>query len=270
MFHKVLKGLAPVAALAASAMLAGCNVDMQVGDGKGVPLAELDMQGAAPSELVLAGPDTILVSRGEIFDIEVSGDDGAVEALRFHLEDESLAISRKKDGGRGLGTATVRVTVPSLTAIVMAGSGKIEADELAGQSEVTIAGSGTVTVAQIEVPSLDVTIAGSGDFEAGGTADRLDLTVAGSGSAKMADLQVGNADISIVGSGDAEFASDGKVDASIVGSGDVKVVGSATCTVSAMGSGKLQCSAGSARAAKAEDAPPAPEAPESPESPAAP
>ena len=54
MIHKVLKGLAPVAALAASAMLAGCNVDMQIGDKEGVPLAELDMDGAEPTDVALA------------------------------------------------------------------------------------------------------------------------------------------------------------------------------------------------------------------------
>ena len=275
MIHKVLKGLAPVAALAASAMLAGCNVDMQIGDGKGVPLAELDTSGDPPRELVLAGPDTIIVARGAVFDIDVSGDDRAVEALRFHIEDDALQVSRKKDSGRDIGTATVRVTMPSLTAMVMAGSGKIEVDEMDERAEVTIAGSGSAKVAKMDVDSVDLTIAGSGDFEAAGAAERLDLTIAGSGSAKMADLRVGRADVTIAGSGDADFSSDGTVEASIVGSGDVHVRGSATCTVSAMGSGKLRCSAGSAgrsdaTASRADDAPAPPAAPEAPEAPEAP
>ena len=33
------------------------GVDIQIGDPDGVPLAELDMTGAPPSELVFAGPD---------------------------------------------------------------------------------------------------------------------------------------------------------------------------------------------------------------------
>ncbi|WP_261388879.1 head GIN domain-containing protein [Qipengyuania aquimaris] len=249
MIHKLLKGLAPVAALAASAMLTGCNVDMQIGDGKGVPLAELDRGGDAPTEIILAGPDTVIINTGETFDIDVSGDDDAVAALRFHREDSSLAISREKDSGRGLGSATVRVTVPSLTAMVLAGSGTMEADEMTGSADVTIAGSGTAKVARMEAEKLDMTIAGSGDFEASGTADRLDMTVAGSGSGKMEGLKVERADITIAGSGNAAFASDGRVEASIVGSGDVSVTGSATCEVSAMGSGKLRCSAGTAETA---------------------
>ena len=230
-------------------MLSGCNVDMQIDDGKGVPLAELDTSGASPGEIVLAGPDTVIVSRGETFAIDVSGDQAAVDALRFHLEDDSLAVSRLKNSGNKLGTATVRVTMPSLTAMVMAGSGTIEVDEITERADATIAGSGTIKVSQLNASRFDLTVAGSGDFEAAGRVESLDLTVAGSGSARMADLSVDKAEISIMGSG------------------DVKVTGSATCTVSAMGSGKLRCSAGTARSADAGEAPAAPEAPEASEAP---
>lgn len=249
MVGKFMKGLAPVAALVAGAALTGCDIDMQYGEGKGVPLAELDRSGDPPDEIVLAGPDTVIIETGETFDVDLSGDAGAVEALRFHREDSALAISRERDSGKSLGTATVRVTVPSLTAMVLAGSGSMVADRMTGSADVTIAGSGSAKVARLDAEKLDMTIAGSGDFEASGKADSLDMTVAGSGSGRMRGLKVDRADVTIAGSGDAEFASDGRVEASIVGSGDVTVTGSATCEVSAMGSGKLRCSAGTTEAA---------------------
>lgn len=247
MFHKLIKGLAPVVALALAGGLAGCNVDVSVGEGKGVPLAELDRGGDAPREIILAGPDSVIITRGERFDVDVSGDQEAVDALRFHRDGTSLAVSRVKDAGKNIGTATVRLTIPSLTALTVAGSGSIEADHMAEGAEVTIAGSGSAKVAEIAVDSLELTIAGSGDFEAAGSAKTLDMTVAGSGSAKMAGLKADTVDITIAGSGNATFASDGTVEANIVGSGDVTVTGSATCTVSALGSGKLHCSAGTGK-----------------------
>ena len=109
--------------------------------------------------------------------------------------------------------------MPSLRAMVLAGSGDIEAPSMTGRADVTIAGSGTAAVSAFDAESLDLTIAGSGDFSAGGKVETLDLTIAGSGKAEMPDLAVGDADISVAGSGDAEFASDGRVDASIMGSG---------------------------------------------------
>ena len=262
MLHKILKGLAPVAVLAAGAMLAGCDGHVLIGDTNGVPLAELDTSGAAPTELAVVGPDNVVVTKGSKLDIDVSGDQAAVDALRFSLEDGTLGISRERNSGKDLGRATVRVTMPSLTALTVAGSGSVEVAEVTGSAEVTIAGSGNAKIAKVDATRLDLTIAGSGDVEAAGGVETLDMTVAGSGSGRMAGLRVDNADISVVGSGSAEFDSDGKVDASIMGSGSVTVNGSASCTVSAMGSGKLNCRAGATR--KAADAPPAPPAPDAP------
>lgn len=271
MLIKLLKGLAPVAALAAGSLVAGCDqMDIQIGDSKGVPLAELDMAGAAPTELVLAAPDKVIVTTGDALDIEVTGDQEAVDAMRFHLDDDSLGITRAKDSGKNIGSATVRVTMPSLTAMVIAGSGSVEADRMTGRAEATIAGSGSAKVNSMDVDSLDLTIAGSGDFETTGSAATLDLTVAGSGQSRMAGLKVGNADISVAGSGDAEFDSDGKVEASIVGSGSVTVNGNASCTVSSVGSGKLNCRSGTTAASEKPEAPKAPESPEAPEAPDAP
>lgn len=271
MLHKVLKGVAPLAAMAAGAFLAGCNGNITIGDSEGVPLADLDTSGAPPTKLVVAGPDNVVVSEGSSLDIDVSGDQEAVDALRFTLDDGSLGIMRDNNAGKRIGRATVRVTMPSLTAIVMAGSGGLEAETLSGEAEVTIAGSGSAKVARVDASQLDLTIAGSGVFEASGATDMLDLTIAGSGSGRMAGLRAGRADISVVGSGDAEFASDGKVDASIMGSGSITVHGNADCTVQAMGSGKLNCRGGTAsEAPAAPEAPPAPESPDAPDAPDAP
>lgn len=258
MLHKVLKGVAPLAALVAGVLPAGCNGNITIGDSEGVPLAELDTSGAPPTKLVLAGPDNVVVSEGPGLDIDVSGDQKAVDALRFTLDDGALGVMRDKNADKRIGSATVRVTMPSLNSIVMAGSGEIEADSLSGEAEVTIAGSGRAKVAKVTATKLDLTIAGSGEFEASGAVENLDLTIAGSGASKMAGLQVERANISVVGSGDAEFASDGKVDANIMGSGSVTVEGSADCTVQAMGSGRLRCRA-AAQPADTREAPQPPE-----------
>ena len=275
------KRLGPVAALAGAALVAGCDgMDIQFGDTEGVPLAELDMTGTAPTELVLAGSDEVIVTRGDRFDIDVSGDDAAVDALRFALSDDSLAVHREKDSWSDKGKATVRVTLPGLTTLVLAGSGDIRADRMDGRADVTVAGSGSVAIDEVDAERFEVTIAGSGDLEASGRAERLELTIAGSGDARLGGVQVNQADVSVVGSGDAEISSDGKVDASIAGSGDITVNGSADCKVSSMGSGSLNCrnaaprsqrSASETREASSAPLPlEAPEGPRPPESPEAP
>ncbi len=242
MIDKLLRTLAPVAAMAMGAMVAGCdgmNIDM--GNSEGVPLSELDMTGAAPNAVVLASPDSVVVTDGDALSIDVEGSPEVVEAMRFSLEKDTLAIMRAK-GVRDLdGVATVRVTMPPPGSIVLAGSGGIAAQSLGSRADITIAGSGRVDVASLAAERLEATIAGSGTLGAAGSVSNLEMTIAGSGNAEMDELQVERAEITIAGSGDGAFASDGRVEASIVGSGEVTVYGRADCTVSSMGSGKLNC-----------------------------
>lgn len=242
MLQKFIKNFAPVVAVAFSIGVSGCNgMDVSIGDVDGVPLAELDMSGDAPTELVLAGPDQVVISEGDSLNIDVEGDDDALSALRFSLDDGTLGIAREKDGWKDGGKATIRVTMPAPETLVLAGSGSIEAASLAKTASVTIAGSGKVDVTNVAADKVEVTVAGSGTATVSGAAKSLEATIAGSGSAKMESLKVEGAEVTIAGSGDADFASDGSVEANIVGSGNVTVTGSATCTVSSIGSGKVNC-----------------------------
>lgn len=267
MLHRILTGLAPVAALAAAFVVGGCDADVTVNGDKGVPLAELNTAGKSPNGIVLAGPDAVIVTKGSELKIEVSGDPEAVAALRFSLEDDTLGVMREKDAVKGKGKASVAVTLPALEKIVIVGSGLLEASALSGDAEVTIAGSGTAATKAVDASALEVTIPGSGSYRASGKTPSLELTIAGSGSADMAGLEADKAEITIIGSGDASFASNGTVEATVMGSGNVTVTGDAKCTVKAMGSGTLQCSAGTA----ANGTPPAaPAGPASPQPPASP
>lgn len=242
MFSQLRRHTLPLAALSVGLAVSACgaNMNLQIGDGDGVRLSELDMTGAAPTRLVLAGPDTVTVREGQRLDIDVAGDADAVDALRFNLEDGSLGIMRA-DNAKAKGKARVTVTMPPVREVVLAGSGTIEAPSLTGEAEVSIAGSGNVSVARIAAQNLDVNVMGSGTLATAGTAQRLDLNVAGSGTMAARSLKVERAEVNIAGSGSGEFASDGEVEANIAGSGDVIVYGRARCQISKMGSGTLRC-----------------------------
>ncbi len=251
MFRSALKALVPALALAAAPLLAACGqMNVSIDGEEGVPLAKLDMTGAAPTKIVLAGPDTVVVSEGEKLAITVDDDGANKEDLRFSLKEGTLGVMRKSPDGWSGPASTVRVTMPMPQSAVVAGSGKLELPGLAGKSELVVAGSGTASARTIAADKLSVTVAGSGRLDAGGRADMLDLTIAGSGEANMRDLKVDKAKVTIAGSGDAAFASDGTVDATVMGSGHVRVAGNATCTIEAIGSGKLTC-ANTATAGKA-------------------
>lgn len=243
MTHNLFRRLGPAIALMMGATVAGCNMNWDMSNFEGVPLAELDLGGDPPTGLELAGPDSVVVTEGTEFAVTIDGDPDAVEAVRFDRDGETLEIGRDTDIFDGSGKATIRVTMPAPRELAIAGSGAIEADTMASEAEIGIAGSGDVKVTQITADKLDVSIAGAGDVSTAGTAKELEISIAGSGSAQLADLKADTVDISIAGSGDIELASDGTVNASIAGSGDIVVTGNATCSLDAAGSGNLTCNA---------------------------
>lgn len=253
----VARSAAPIAALAMGAMLSGCAYMGGWDEVEGVPLAELDTSGDAPTRLVLAGPDKVVISEGDGLTITLEGNAQAGEALRFDRDGDRLTIARDNSVYDRSDAAIVRITMPAPAELGIAGSGTIEAVSMASNAEIEIAGSGTINVERIEAESLSVEIAGSGGVSAAGSAATLSIEIAGSGDVQLADLMADDVTVEIAGSGDVELASNGTVSAEIAGSGDVVVFGNATCSVSSAGSGSLTCrpSPASAGAADADAAP---------------
>lgn len=245
MMQNFVRAIAGVAAFGLTTALAGCgSADISFGGEKGVPLAELDMSGTAPTAIALLGPDNVKVTRGDKLTISV--DDDADDNLRFALSKGQLGIAREGwKIGQSIKGATVNITLPMLSDVVLAGSGNLVTDQMGGQeAKIVIAGAGTVEARAIDAEKLEVDVVGAGKLRAAGKAKDLKLTVAGSGDAEMDGLNADTAKVDVAGSGSARFASNGQVNANIMGSGEVRVFGRATCKVSAMGSGKLVCENG--------------------------
>ncbi len=241
-----LKGLAPILAVAMAAGVSGCDGSkVSINGEHGKKLADLDLSGAAPNELVMFGPDEVQMTQGDKLAITVDGDPAAVDKLRFTLKDGTLGILREGKMFSGDDKlAVVHVTMPAPRELTMGGSGKISAPVMAAGAKVTILGSGRIDTQSVSGDKLEVTLPGSGSFSAVGKVGTLDLTILGSGSAELGGVSADSAKVNVLGSGGAMFSSDGDVDATILGSGTVTVKGRARCTVSAIGSGKLVCENG--------------------------
>ena len=200
----------------------------------GVPLAELDLTGAAPHEIALTGPAHVIVRGGDVLRITVDPGTGADE-VRFALGGARLRIA----GGDC--ETVVRVTVPAPRKIAVAGRGRLSAAALADDGALAIAGSGSVELERAGGSRLEVNIAGSGRAMVNGRSQALALSIGGSGSFDGDGLVAQSAEVSIAGSGNAIFGCEGEVTANLMGSGNVIVRGSARCTVSSVGSGTLVC-----------------------------
>ena len=197
------------------------------------------------SKLEAVGPDNIVFTTGDSFQISATGDADALKHLRYKVKDGTIMIGRDKNkfwnkGGKGV---TITVTAPKLTQASLAGSGDFTADRMSGDKvEIELAGSGNLSVGDITAKGVETSIAGSGGAKLAGKVERAEYEIAGSGSIDAVRLASTNADVSIAGSGNVDLTATGKVDASIAGSGNINVSGGAKCSSSTMGSGSINCS----------------------------
>lgn len=255
-----MRGLMAVAALALSATaLGGCAY---MGDDEEAAAAE-ETKGAVAGTpaggsgdnvsrtyavsgftgIVAAGSDKVEVVKGDAFAVSATGSNDVLDRLIIRVNDGKLEVRRRSGEWSGQGSALVRVTMPTLSTVVVAGSGDVVADSLTGESaELVVAGSGNIKLDGVAVRDLELVITGSGKVEATGTAEEIDATIAGSGDIAAPALTAQRADISIVGSGNIALAVTGNADVSTMGSGDVTVTGGGTCTHSKVGGGRVTCS----------------------------
>ena len=230
------KGLA---ALALTALAAGCGGYTTGGNFDGLPLAEFDTTGLTPRGVSLGGVDTLIVTRGDDFTIDVEGDEDATSLVRFNMEDDMLKVGRARGSSRD--TAIINVTLPSVVAASVGGSGRLELDRLSGDAAISVGGSGEARIGEIDAEALKVSVGGSGDLVARGRAKALDLAVGGSGDADLEGVSVDRARVAVGGSGDASLTSNGQVTGAVGGSGDLRVSGGATCNIKTSGSGSVDC-----------------------------
>jgi putative autotransporter adhesin-like protein len=227
--------------LAATACHAGGNAE------ETRAAARRDFQVGAFDRIALAGSPDVVVTVGGAVSVRAEGDADTVDRLEITSEGGQLRIGLRNGSGswfrwghhRGV---TVHVTVPSLAAASITGSGDMRIDRVEGPRFAgAITGSGDMNVAALAVGEAEFSVTGSGDIAAAGRAQRASATVVGSGDLRLGGLETANATLSVAGSGDIGIRATETAAVEIRGSGDVTVAGPAHCTISKSGSGDVRC-----------------------------
>lgn len=242
------KALLITAAVSSAAIAtAGCGRNRAESGG---PTVERNYPVGAFQQIEVAGPYEVQVRTGSNPSVSASGPEKMIERLVVEVKGDKLLIHPRNEKrwwsnwGSSHGSATIQVTVPSLKAAAIAGSGGIAIDQVKGASfAASVAGSGDLNVELLDVQDLTVSIAGSGDVRArSGQARKADYSIAGSGGIDARGVRSEAAEVSIAGSGSVSAQATGTADVSIMGSGDVDVTGGAKCSISKAGSGDVRCS----------------------------
>ena len=106
---RFFRALGPIIAVAMAAGVAACDGNISINGEKGKPLAEIDLTGTPPQELVLLGPDEVRVTQGDRLAITVEGDKAVTDRLRFTLKDGTLGVLRE---GKSIDTGSAQSRSP--------------------------------------------------------------------------------------------------------------------------------------------------------------
>lgn len=193
------------------------------------------------------GAFDVSVRVGPAVSVRARGTPAALDRLDVEVRGDTLVIQPDHAAwggwpGGGDGKVTVAVTVPTLRAIALTGSGAMTVDRIkAAEVQLAISGSGGLAVAQLQAEKLGLAIAGSGSMTLAGHALQADASVQGSGALAAAGLSVDDATLSLQGSGDLGITATRTAKVASAGSGNVTVAGPAACTVAQAGSGEVSC-----------------------------
>jgi hypothetical protein len=233
--------------LGSALLLGACNMsaDAQEAPAGGGGNAKRDFQVGAFDKVSLAGSHNVIVSVGGAPSVRAEGDPKVLDRLDIRVEGGELRIGSRSGisiSFKSHRSATIYVTVPSLAAASVSGSGDLKVDRVEGaRFAAGIAGSGDIDIAALKVEAAEFEVGGSGDIRAAGTAQSASISLAGSGDLSLEGLETRRAKVAVAGSGDVRVRAMETADISIVGSGDVTLSGSAKCTISKMGSGEARC-----------------------------
>ena len=150
----------------------------------------------------LAGSNNVFVRVGGKQSVVVRADDNLLDRVTTEVRSGNLVIGNRPGSFTTRGPMSVEVTVPSLQALTLSGSGNIAVD-------------GT------RAHGLEVALPGSGTLTASGRATRLDITVSGSGTAQFTGLIADDVRALVSGSGSIFVTATRRLDASVSGTGAI-------------------------------------------------
>jgi hypothetical protein len=188
--------------------------------GSGVPATEV-RDVAAFDGVDLAGSNNVVIRVGGKRSVVVRADDNLLARVTTEVRAGRLVIANTAGSFTTRSPMSVEVTVPTLTAL-------------------TLSGSGNIVVSGVRADRLSVTLPGSGTLTGSGTAARLDVAVGGSGTVQLTRLAASDVRAVVSGSGSIFVTATGSLEASVSGSGSILYAGAPRdVTKSVTGSGAI-------------------------------
>ncbi|MBN1119065.1 MAG: DUF2807 domain-containing protein [Bacteroidales bacterium] len=193
------------------------------------------------NEISFSIAGNLILDQGNEFKFTISGNKSDVEEIITKVENGRLIV-KTKSHVHNLSDIVVRITLPELRSLDLAGSGDVVAKESfkSDNLNISIAGSGDVVFDNLTAEEVELSIAGSGDMIIKGKTKELEISITGSGDINTVEFTASDVEVNITGSGDAKVYATDKLETNIVGSGSVYYKGKPLIDASSVGSGSTK------------------------------
>ena len=211
------------------------------------PLADRETRTVGSfTEISLGGSSHVVVKQGSPQSVVVEASKEDLADFETDVQGGKLRLGFRNQEGKmykykSHGPVMVYVTAPSLTALRVGGSGKLEVSGPleANAMALAVSGSGDLLVPQLKAGSLETAVSGSGDVTVGGTCPSNEIRISGSGKVRAHELKTETSRARISGSGDAHVYASRSAEGTISGSGGMYVAGGAQLSSTTRGSGRV-------------------------------
>ncbi|MBG8553331.1 head GIN domain-containing protein [Hymenobacter guriensis] len=230
------------ALLPLTVLLASCHNDLMGPTVRGSgPMTSENRSIRDFTELELPIDAEVYLTQGLTQEVRVEAQRNILDVLETDVEGNRLHIDFGRTTVRKHDRIRVYLTTPTLSRVILAGSGRIESTNtwLLPRLEVSISGSGSTDLACEQATAVATTISGSGRANWRGNAARHEISISGSGQVNSYDLDTDAVDVDLVGSGRARVSATEKLDVRISGSGNVYYKGEPSINTQISGSGRV-------------------------------
>lgn len=173
--------------------------------GSGVMITESRPIIGTFNEIYMAHSGDLTVISGPEVSLTIEGEDNLVPLIEASVNGERLTITNR-DKTRGWQTTRplrVRVTMPDLEHITLAGAGDIDGSGFATENlTIAVSGSGDLSLDDLKIDTLQVSLSGAGDIRLAGEADDVTINATGNGTVYAGGLASQQADVNASGSSD--------------------------------------------------------------------
>ena len=242
--YKIINRMKKLASLSIC-LLALIHFSFAQGWGSGMtgegPAVEKTLQLNAFEGVKLGISATVYITKGSQQSVEIKGQQNIIDNIKTNVNDGVWNIGfeervRKHD------QLVINITVPSINMVYVSGSGDIIGKSAFSGIQtftVGVSGSGDIEF-EAQAQETEVKISGSGDISLKGSSQQANFRISGSGDIESRNFQTTDSEVSINGSGDATVHATGTLNVRISGSGDVEYRGKPRINTKISGSGDVE------------------------------